>query len=101
MRICAGWSKSCWNLWRPRENSIVLHLSLGLAFEGQITTIGMKAVGRVRIFGARRVLKRLRGAWGYKIAGNERQPVGSSGYEPRFTSCEVPSEDASDSQVAS
>jgi hypothetical protein len=42
-----------------------------------------------------------RGALSYKIPGSWRQPGGSSGCEPRFTSCEVPSEDASDSQVAS
>ena len=39
VRISAGWSKSCWNLWSPRGNSIVLHLSLELAFEGQTTRI--------------------------------------------------------------
>ena len=54
-----------------------------------------------RILGARRVLRRLRGALSYKIPGSERQPVGSSDCEPRFTRCEVSSEHASDSQVAS
>jgi hypothetical protein len=60
----------------------------GVSLEGQITKLLMKAVGRVRVFGARRVL---RGVLSYKIPGSERQPVGNSGCEPRFTSCEVPS----------
>jgi hypothetical protein len=38
VRISAGWSESCWNLW------LVLHPSLEFAFKGQTTRMRMEAV---------------------------------------------------------
>jgi hypothetical protein len=62
----------------------------------------MEAVGwPSQSFWRTRSAEEAAGSVEYEIPGSERQPVGSSDCEPRFTSCEVPSEHASDSQVAS